>query len=371
MSLTGWLVIVGVLVVAGVVIHGAWAARRAGPRGAGESVPPPVAERREPSLAEHEAVTAATPGADAPASAAPVASEAAAGDAAVPSEPAFESRPLPRRHPARIDALIDAIVPLTLEAPIAAEFALMHMPATRRAGSKPFLIEGLDTETGEWEPITPGHHYSEVQAGVLLANRGGPLNEIEYSEFIQKIEAFAQGIGAMPDAPDMLDVAARARELDQFASAHDAQLALRLVPANAAWAVGFVVQNAARHGFVPGALPGRLVVPGEEDGAPPMLTLSFDPQAALADQPSQAVVSELTLSLDVPQTSAAAEPYAAWQEAARSLAQDLDANLIDDAGQPLNLHAFATIGADLGRLYAQLELRDLPAGSQAARRLFS
>ena len=169
----------------------------------------------------------------------------------------------------------------------------------------------------------------------------------------------------------MLDVAARARELDQFASSHDAQLALRLVPAGAAWAVGFIVQNAARHGFVPGALPGRLVVPGEEDGAPPVLTLSFDPQAALADQPSQAVVSELTLSLDVPQTPAAAEPYGAWQEAARSLAQDLDANLIDDAGRPLNLHAFAAIGADLGRLYAQLELRDLPAGSPAARRLFS
>jgi hypothetical protein len=330
-------------------------------------------ERREPSLAEPAPSTGAAPaaGAAAPEPDAAAASPAAAGEAPTPPDDVFESRPSLRRSAARIDALVDAIVPLTLEAPIAAEYALMHMPATRRAGSKPFLIEGLDTETGEWEPIATGHHYSELQAGVLLANRGGPLNEIEYSEFIQKIEAFAQAIGAMPDAPDMLDVAARARELDQFASAHDAQLALRLIPAGAAWAVGFVVQNAARHGFVPGALPGRLVIPGEEDGAPPVLTLSFDPQAALADEPSQAVVRELTLSLDVPQTAASAEPYAAWQQAAQGLAQDLEASLVDDAGRPLSLHAFATIGADLGRLYAQLDLRDLPAGSAAARRLFS
>jgi len=83
----------------------------------------------------------------------------------------------------------------------------------------------------------------------------------------------------------MLDVVARARELDQFAATHDAQLALLLRAKAAAWTPGFVQQCAARHGFVPGAVPGRLVLPAADEGAPPVLVLSFDPQAALAEDP--------------------------------------------------------------------------------------
>jgi FtsZ-interacting cell division protein ZipA len=276
-----------------------------------------------------------------------------------------------RRPPQRIDALIDGIVTLTLEAPIRAELALTHQPPSRRAGSKPFLLEGLDSETGTWEPLTPGHQYGELQAGVLLANRHGPINEIEYSEFVQKIEAFAEAVGATPEVPDMLDVVARARELDQFAASHDAQLVVRLMPSGTAWAVGFVLHNAHRHGFIAGGLPGRLVMPADTEGAPPVLTLAFDPQAALADTPSQAIVREVTLSLDVPQTASSAEPFAAWQQAARELAQDMNAQMLDDAGQALSLQGFAAIGTELGQLYARLELRDMPAGSAQARRLFS
>ncbi|WP_442975535.1 hypothetical protein, partial [Salmonella enterica] len=93
----------------------------------------------------------------------------------------------------------------------------------------PLLVEGLNAESGEWETPTTGQRYGEFQAGVQLANRSGPLNEIEYSEFVQKVQAFAEPIGALPDFPDMLDAVGRARELDAFASQHDAQLAMRLV----------------------------------------------------------------------------------------------------------------------------------------------
>lgn len=377
MSLTVALAIVGVLVLGAVVAHGVWQARRAGPRLA-DAPPPTAAEPRgpvrvEPTLgdgtvgAPDDAAASAAMNLAADPPAAPIASGARAGlDDGLPDVKAAPRRSLPK-----LDALIDAIVPLTLDAPVAGEFAIGHLPASHRAGSKPFFVEGLDTETGEWETPAHGRHYGEFQAGVQMANRGGPINEIEYSEFVQKVEAFAEAIGARAEPPDMLDVVARARELDAFAGAHDAQLAVHLVAQGAAWSVGFLAQHAARHGFVPGAVPGRLVLPATEDGAPPVLTLAFDPQAALADDPAQAVVSDVILALDVPQTASSAEPFAQWQEAARALAADLGASLTDDAGQPLNLHAFAAIGKDLVALYAALEARDLAAGSAAARRLFS
>jgi hypothetical protein len=175
----------------------------------------------------------------------------------------------------------------------------------------------------------------------------------------------------MADFPDMLDVVARARELDAFAGPLDAQLAARLVARSVAWSVGYVQQCAGRQGLVPGAVPGRLVLPSPDEGAPPVLVLEFDAQAALAEEPQAAALREVILSLDVPQTPSGAEPFPTWHKVAFALAEDMDAELLDDAGRPITLQAFDAIGRDLAQLYTALESHDLAAGSPAARRLFA
>jgi hypothetical protein len=168
----------------------------------------------------------------------------------------------------------------------------------------------------------------------------------------------------------MLDVVARARELDAFASPHDATLTVHLQANSVAWSVGYLRQCAERQGFVPGALPGRMVLPGAEEGAPPVLVLSFDAQAALSDDAQLAPVRQLTLSLDVAQTPEAAEPFAAWQQAIRGLADDMDAAVVDDQGRPVTLMHYTTIADELKTLYRALDSRDMAAGSAVARRLF-
>jgi hypothetical protein len=135
--------------------------------------------------------------------------------------------------------------------------------------------------------------------------------------------------------------------------------------------VGYIQQHAGRHGFVPGVVPGRLVLPSSEEGAPPVLTLTFDSQAALADDPNLAAVRDVTLSFDVPQTEPSVQPFVAWKASAQALALGMDASIVDDNGRPLSTEGFAAIGNELGELYAALEGRDLSAGSAAARRLFS
>ena len=161
----------------------------------------------------------------------------------------------------------------------------------------------------------------------------------------------------------MLEVVARARELDGLTGPLDAQLTVTLRSNGVAWSVGYVQQVAARLGFVTGAVPGRMALPAAEEGAPPMLVLSVDPQAALAEEPQAAAVRECVLVLDVPQTPESAEPFPAFHRAATTLADDLDATI--------TLHAYAAIGNELQQLYRQLEALDLAAGSAASRRLFS
>jgi hypothetical protein len=349
-TLTIALASLGGVVLAGVVAHGAWQARRAGPKRAS-------APRAEPSAQDPRSHD------EAPAQ--------EASSESTSDGPMAPVRRLSRRMPLQLDALIDAFATLKMDAPLSGEALLAQLPSKRHIGSKLVLVEGLHVDTARWEAPMAGARYSELQAGIQLASRTGALNEIEYSEFVQRVQTLAEAIGAAADFPDMLDVMARARELDAFASPHDAQLAVHLHARGAAWSVGYIQQHARRHGFVPGVVAGRLVYPSSEEGAPPVLTLTFDSQAALADEPDQAAVRDVTLAFDVPQTDPSVEPFKAWQAAAQALAVGMDAAIVDDNERPLSGEGFAAIGAELGQLYAALEAHDLAAGSAAARRLFS
>jgi hypothetical protein len=338
------LAILGGLVLAALVAWNTWTTRKNTPRQAVAPPPRPV----EPPLA---------PTGD---------------DERV--EPELESDltplPLPEKKPG-LDALIDALAPIALEGPVSGDAALAALPTTRRVGSKPFAIEGRNEASGQWEMPQAGQRYGAFQAGVQLANRTGALNEIEYSEFVVKVQAFCDAVNGSADVPEMLHEVARGRELDQFAGDHDAQLSFTLRARNAAWSPGYVHQNAARLGFVPGAVPGRMVLPASQPGLPPVLVLAFDTQAALADDPAQTAIRSVTLSLDVPQVNRAEQPFVRMRDTAIGLAASMDGQISDDDGRVISPEGLDVIGADLEKLYDTLEARDLAAGSPQARRLFS
>ncbi len=339
------LAVAGGIVLAAFVAHGAWTTRKNTPKQA-------VQETLEPGLF-HGGDTVPIADADT-------------------QMPAFHLPVAPRRP--MLDALIDVIAPITLDTTVHAvsgEAAWAAMPVTRRAGTKPFAVEGFNLNTAVWEVPAPGQRYSGFQAGVQLANRSGALNEIEYSEFVVKTQAFADAINAAPEFPEMLEEVARARELDQFASAHDAQLGFTIRARNASWSPGYIHQNAARLGFVAGVIPGRLVLSASEEGLPPVLVLSFDSQAALAEDPAQSAIRTITLHLDVAQVDRAEQPFERMRECALAMAQTMDGLITDDNGHALALASMDQIATDLHGLYDILEQRDLAAGSALARRLFS
>ncbi len=374
------LAIIGGLVLAGVVAYNAWVTRNSAPRTvrehggaagtppAGDEAPPPAAERTGHERHRVEPVLGdPLPGEPLP----PEWDERAeAGDDVAGPDDGPPLVPQPEKKPG-LDALIDVITPLPLEHEVSGDAVIAALPGTRRVGSKPFAVEGLNEASGEWESPRPGQRYRTLQAGLQLANRSGPINDIEFSEFVVKTQAFADLVGATPDFPDMRAEVARARELDAFASGHDAQLGFTLRARRAAWSPGYVTQHAAQLGFVAGALPGRMVLPGQQGGQAAVLSLAYDPQAAMAEDPEQSALREVALSLEVTHVPRDEQPFARMREVATVLAQAMEGVVTDDAGQPLSLEAMDRIGADLESLYDALDSRDLSAGSPQARRLFS
>ncbi|MEX8507934.1 MAG: cell division protein FtsZ [Leptothrix ochracea] len=401
-SLQLWLALLGACVLAILLFQALWLSRRVrkhqrtepvmGQGGDPVGLIPPGARVHEPLMGVTVPVSEGPLGGGAPSAAAPSAADrldrldrvtVVTGDSTVSAVSAVSAvaaadtvpAPPPRRPAlgARLDPLIDAIALLRIDAPMLGQGVIAHMPVSRRAGSKPFLIEGCQSQTRQWGGVAADVEYREFRVGVQMANRHGPLNEIEYSEFVQKIQAFADAISASPDFPDMLNVVARGRELDAFAAHLDAQLIMRLrtQPQRAPWPVSAVQWHASRHGFVAGTTPGRLVLPGREEGSPPILSLEFDAQAALADNPHDAQVSELVLAFDVPQTSVVDQPFNAWCAAGQALALGLEAEVTDDQGRELSPSVWPTIEQDLKGLYRQMREHGLSAGARSTRRMFS
>ena len=335
---------IGALTVGAVVVYNYWTSRKNAPRQAEpQSEPelampdmsPELSESREPVLTDD-----------------------------------FASLPQPERKP-QLDALIDVIATIEVDHPVSGDAALAALPVTRRVGTKPFHVEGCSDQSGEWEVLAAGRRYSAFQAGVQLANRVGALNNIEFSEFVVKTQAFADAVGGSANFSDMIEEVARARELDQFASAHDAQLSFTVCARASAWSPGYIQQHAARLGFVAGVIPGRMVLPAAVVGLPPIFSLTFDTQAAMAEDPALSAIREFSLSLDVPQIAREEEPFERLREAARLLAENMDGVVTDGNGQILGDDVLDQIANDLQQLYDAISGRELSAGSPQARRLFS
>lgn len=384
------LAVVGVILLGLIVAYNAWTHRRNAPkRPDAEARVADSAARFDPaldgvdvtSLTDSPRVPLVDPLMDAAPSqeaaeegfgADPLLDATPAADAALDPAPAAAESPLrAAERKLALDGLIDAIATIRTENTVTGDAALMVQPTTRRAGSKQFRIEGLNDASGEWETVRAGQRYTAFQAGVQLANRLGALNEIEFSEFVAKVQGFADALNAAVDLPDMLHEVSRARELDQFAGEHDAQLSFMLRPRRAAWSPGYIEQHAAAVGFGSAAMPGRMQLPSNTSGHAPLLTLAYDAQAAQADNLDKTAVYEVWLTLDVPQVPRAEEPFARLREVVQSLCEGMDGMLCDQNGAQLLPQVLDPIATDLHKLYDKLDSRELSAGSMLARRLFN
>ena len=209
-SLQLGLAVAGGAVLAGLVAHGIWEARKNQPRKAEPDLDSAVAsaDEHQPTAMREAAADGATASAEQ--------ALAQPNDAQHMHPVDFAAHGMPQTQAAvkkPLDLLIDAIASIELDAGavVSGEAALAGLPASRRVGDKPFAVEGRNVSTQEWEPPQAGQQYDAFQAGVQLANRSGALNEIGFSEFTLKAQAFADAVNGTPHFPDMIDEVARAR----------------------------------------------------------------------------------------------------------------------------------------------------------------
>ena len=268
-----------------------------------------------------------------------------------------------------VDRRIDCVVPIRLNGPIAGEKASPLAQRLRRAGSKPVYIEGKPEGGETWELLQNAQRYEELRAAVQLANRGGALNELEFSEFVSGVQQFADAIDGAPEFPDMLETVSMARELDAFAAQCDAQLSINVLSDGAPWSANYVQAVASQDGLLLSRDGTRFVkLDGKQS---PVFMLQFGDTNFLRDDLTYKGGQMITLILDVPVAEEDILPFRLMCDYAKSLAERIGGRVVDDQRRPLPEQALLAIEKQLMTLYARLEEAGIPAGSAATRRLFS
>ena len=260
-----------------------------------------------------------------------------------------------------VDDVIDCIITLEFETPIRGEKLLSEISDVKYVGKKPvhFIALGHD---GNKSVIAHGGAYTSLFAGVQMVNRSGPLNELEYSEFVNHLRQIADRLNAHSDIPDMNRVMSNARELHQFVSEHDAQLSVNILSKGAPWDITTLLAALETQGF--DVRPdGRLVMPDGDGGN--LFTLSTNVSLSETSTP------RLSLLLDVPCVAPSLDGFGAMSACARSLAARLSGTIVDDGNQPISKPALDEIAGQVNDFYMAMAEAQICAGSQRAQRLFS
>ena len=272
--------------------------------------------------------------------------------------------------PQVIDDAIHAVVTLEPEGQISGERALSLLHAFRHAGRQPVMLVGVrvDAQGDLQEPLRAGQRYDAVLVAVQLANRSGPLNEIEWSEFVAALAHVAEQIPATCEVPDMRETTARARALDALCVPLDAQIGINLASAQDGWTGEHVAALAREQGLI--LRPDGRFHALDDRGATLVVLQNGDGGAFRADTLDAQHTSRLTLLLDVPRAPENCQPFERLVVLAHKLAGLLDATIVDDQSRLLTLNALSSIGRQIEPVYAKLAEAGMPAGSPRALALF-
>ena len=310
----------------------------------------PAAERREPTLGALAAMPAGL-------------------DQTIPPTPRtvrVEELEAPGGPAAEISSRIDTVAVILADDPVMAE-SLDPLLDVLQSHTTPVHVEGIVDE--QWHPIetSPRRSWRELRVGLQLASRSGPVGEEEIDRFNNAIADFAASVSAVSQRESPAAAAERARTLDAFCADSDIEVAINVVGQfGATFAVARVKSLALEHGMSETA-SGELVSHASDGTAEFVVRRLEDAQA----KPAAPYYTGVTFALDLPHSADPAATLSDMTGVARSFAEKLGGQLVDDNRRPLTEAGLASIRRSLEQIVAGMRAQGIPAGSALARRLFS
>ncbi len=262
---------------------------------------------------------------------------------------------VPASPPDYVPADVDLDVTLIPRCPINAELLIALTSSLRHVGSKAIRIE-IDSGRGRWISLQSGTMVGCLRCSVLLANRQGPLNAVELSDFSASMESLAGQIGAHFAPPDMNQVLRQARELDAVAAKLDTQVDLGVEASEPITPTRLAAIARKLDLFDRGS--GRFACIAE--GGELLYTMT-----------AGATTDMIAFVLDVPRTGQAHEPWRSMVACASSCAHLVAGRVVDGAGRGMSVGMIDSVRQQIDRRYRELADAGLKAGEPATLRVFN
>ena len=233
----------------------------------------------------------------------------------------------------------------------------------------PIHLAVWDSKAGHWSVPDRFGFYSEMLIAVQLATRRHSLNEIEASRFIAAVQQVAVSIDADFDPPDVARLVQQAAALDALCARFDVQITLTLEALAESWSHS-QVDSAAIEARLSGVERERWErIDIKQTGAEQPAALQ--PIALSMTSPASFPTQRLTLSLDIPRSTANPSPIAALFDVAHQLAARLNARVVDDNGKTVEPGAQSVIAGELEKLIGDMRAAGIEPGLARARRLYT
>lgn len=261
-----------------------------------------------------------------------------------------------------LDGEIEYVARLRYTQPSAILFATLQ--DNLRRISKPIRMVGR-REDGQWEPVL-GHAaqpYDTVELAMLLADRAGPVSDVQLDTFCRRLYEFATEHGGAISCQDKAEAAERARLLDAFCAEVDMLIGLNVIPpAGAGYDSQILYDLAVAAGLSQGA-DGTYSLKDETG----QLLFTLTDGAVDADEAAHGVV----LLFDVPRVARGLEAFDRMTSLGLQLVERLGGNLVDDGGRPVSRASLERDRKSLESIYARMAARGISAGGERALRLFA
>lgn len=240
---------------------------------------------------------------------------------------------------------------------------------------KPVRWYGMGVEESSWEEITletahAGKSHVRLRGCLQLADRSGPVSEINLSRFRDMVDEFAIQIAAETDCPDIANAYAIALELDKFCANVDVIMGINIISKDGGAFIGTKIRALAEaSGFVLES-EGVFRYRDSETNAVLFSLGNFESTLFLPSNMRTLTTHGVTFLLDVPRVANGERVFEQMAHIARLFASTLNGILVDDNRVPLSENGIKRSKKQLRDLQAAMAENNIPAGSQIALKLF-
>jgi FtsZ-interacting cell division protein ZipA len=240
--------------------------------------------------------------------------------------------------------------------------------------NKPLSWFGQKNAHGPWEDInikSADHSdYIHLRGCLLLADRTGPIREIDLSIFRDTVQDFARQINAKTECPDIVPSHEQAVKLDRFCADVDVMIGVNIISKDEGAFVGTKIRGLAEaSGF---KLDTDGVFKYRNDDNHVLFTLTnYESEPFAPDNMKTITTHGVTFLLDVPRVANGEKVFDQMTHFAKVFSNTLGGIMVDDNRVPLSENGLARSKQQLINIQTRMKKHNIIPGSSNALRLFN